>query len=169
MNRTPPRSLSGRKLTNEELDDADELRWYKPKEVRPKLRSECINNGVRPCPFVSCAHHLFLDVRKVQRVVRSRKIPREAVDTIRINFPVFSPLDLEFSCSLDEVREFPDGMTLEEMGQRMNLTRERVRQLEVAVLEKIRCTIDANPEKYRELAEAWQVALERVPYEGFDL
>ena len=29
--------------------------------VKPKERAEC-GNGERPCPFVSCKHHLYLDV-----------------------------------------------------------------------------------------------------------
>ena len=57
---------------------------------RPKTRGDCQHgaHAERPCPFVSCKHHIYLDVAD------------------------------------------RGGLTLEEVGEIMNLTRERVRQLE---------------------------------------
>ena len=30
---------------------------------KPQTRAECVD-GPRPCPYVSCKHHLYLDVRR---------------------------------------------------------------------------------------------------------
>lgn len=87
---------------------------------RPKTRGECM--GVeRPCPFVSCRHHLFLDV--------SEK------GGLKLNFPHLDPDELIVSCSLDVAE---DGLSkLEDAGALMNLTRERVRQVELMALRKL--------------------------------
>jgi len=91
--------------------------------VRPQTRDEC-REGIRPCPFVSCKHHLYLDVN-----------PRNG--HVKYNFPNLEPWELEETCSLD-IAEQEQGITLEEVGKVMNLTRERVRQVEVTGLQKIR-------------------------------
>jgi hypothetical protein len=90
--------------------------------ARPRTRSEC-RSGTRPCPFVSCKFHLFLDVN-----------PKNG--HIKFNFPDVEVWDLEETCALD-VAEREQGITLEEVGKFMNLTRERVRQVEVSGLSKI--------------------------------
>ncbi len=89
---------------------------------RPRHRVDC-REGMRPCPFVSCKFHLYLDVN-----------PRNG--HIKFNFPELEVWELEETCALD-VAEREQGITLEEVGQYMNLTRERVRQVEVSGLSKI--------------------------------
>ena len=97
---------------------------------RPKTRGEC-RDGPRPCPWVGCRHHLYLEV--------------SAVGGIRVNYykggevhgrPVKvarEPWELPVSCSLD-VAERANGRTLEEVGQILEITRERVRQIEKQAL-----------------------------------
>lgn len=85
---------------------------------RPDTRGEC-RDAVRPCPFVSCRHHLYLDVNP-------------HTGTIKINFPDLEPWELEHTCALDVADR--GGITLEEVGEILNLTRERVRQIEVTSL-----------------------------------
>jgi hypothetical protein len=87
---------------------------------RPKTRAECAG-GSRPCPFVSCRHHLFLDV--------SEK------GGLKLNFPSLEPDELIASCSLDVADR--GVAALEDAGALMNLTRERVRQIEVVALRKL--------------------------------
>lgn len=88
----------------------------------PATRAEC-ENGERPCPYVSCKHHLYLDVSK-------------GTGSIKLNFPQLEPGDMKESCSLDVAAR--GGATLEEVGAAMNLTRERCRQVEVRGMAKMK-------------------------------
>lgn len=89
---------------------------------RPKNRSECLEME-RPCLFVSCRHHLFLDVNP-------------ETGSVKLNFPDKEPWELEETCALDVADR--GGITLEDVGAIMNLTRERIRQVEVRGLEKLK-------------------------------
>lgn len=89
---------------------------------RPKVRADCIN-GPRPCLFVACKHHLYLDVNP-------------ETGSIKINFPDKEVWELEETCALDVAER--GGVTLEEVGEILNLTRERVRQVEVTGLQKLK-------------------------------
>jgi len=80
---------------------------------RPFFRCQCVD-GPRPCPFFSCRYHLYLDVNSAGGIV--------------LNFPDKTLDDLKDTCALD-VAERGDH-TLEEVGEYLNLTRERVRQIE---------------------------------------
>lgn len=90
--------------------------------VLPLTRAEC-EDGERPCPFVSCKHHLYLDVNP-------------ETGSIKLNFPHLEPWEMAESCSLDVAER--GGITLEEVGAIVNLTRERVRQVEVRATTKLR-------------------------------
>ena len=91
---------------------------------RPARRSEC-RNDKRPCLYVSCRYHLYLDVNPV-------------TGSIKINFPDREVWELADTCALDVAER--GGITLEEVGDIMNLTRERIRQVEVSGLQKLRGT-----------------------------
>jgi hypothetical protein len=93
-----------------------------PDYDRPRTRAEC-KNGPRPCLYVSCKHHLFLDVNP-------------ETGSIKLNFPDQEVWELEETCALDVAER--GGITLEEVGEILNLTRERIRQLEVTALEKMK-------------------------------
>lgn len=95
--------------------------------ARPRTRDDCVG-GARPCPFVSCKHHLYLDVRENGSIV--------------LNFPDMAPDDMPETCTLDVADD--GGATLEEIGAHMNLTRERVRQLENRALAKVRAALASN-------------------------
>lgn len=112
----------GDKLSQEEIEEGIRLEMagaydYTP----PRIRAECVD-GPRPCPWVSCKYHLYLDVAPTGAIV--------------LNFPLIDPGDMLWSCSLDEAEA--DGMTLALVGQRVNITRERIRQIECRVLRKLR-------------------------------
>jgi hypothetical protein len=100
--------------------------WAELESQRPKQRSECAE-GPRPCPHVSCRHHLYLDVS-----------PKTGA--IKLNFPDLEPWELPMSCALDIAED--GGRTLEDVGEIMNLTRERIRQLELKALSKLEAVRD---------------------------
>jgi hypothetical protein len=93
-----------------------------PEYSRPRFRSECVN-GVRPCPFVGCRYNLYLSSVGPQ--------------SIKVTFPHLQPWELQHSCALDAVGE----ATLQEVADRMNVTRERARQIELAAMKKLNCVV----------------------------
>lgn len=89
---------------------------------RPRWRADCVD-GPRPCLYVSCKHHLYLDVNP-------------QTGSVKLNFPDKEIWELEETCALDVADR--GGITLEEVGAIMNLTRERIRQVESRGLYKLR-------------------------------
>jgi hypothetical protein len=120
--RTRPRArtIAPRRLTSVELRQVASTATAQAD--RPRTRAECAHEQ-RPCPWVSCKHHLYLDVN-----------PRTG--TIKLNFPDLEPWELEHTCALDVADA--GGHTLEEVGDITNLTRERIRQLELRGLLELR-------------------------------
>src|SRR5262249_10736702 len=115
------KTIAMKRLTKEELRLGALL--YPPvDEPRPRMRSEC-KDAPRPCPWVSCKHHLYLDVNP-------------ETGSIKLNFPDLEVWDMRETCSLDIADR--NGITLEEVGEIMNLTRERIRQVEVRGLLKLK-------------------------------
>jgi hypothetical protein len=93
---------------------------------RPHRRSECVD-GPRPCPHVSCRHHLYLDVNP-------------NTGTIKLNFPDLEVWELAFSCALDIADR--GGTAIELVSELMNVTRERIRQIEMQALSRLASTAD---------------------------
>jgi hypothetical protein len=89
---------------------------------RPRARGDCAG-GARPCPYVSCRHHLYLDV------------PRGG-SGFRLTHPDLEPWELEETCSLDVADR--GGGTLEDVAAVMSVTRERIRQIEELALRRLR-------------------------------
>ncbi|MGI5860679.1 MAG: sigma factor-like helix-turn-helix DNA-binding protein [Myxococcales bacterium] len=104
------------------IDPEEEELLRSIEQLRPHTRADCIN-GPRPCLFVSCKHHLYLDVNP-------------ETGSIKLNFPDKEIWELEETCALDVADK--GGITLEEVGAIMNLTRERIRQVETRGLLKLR-------------------------------
>jgi hypothetical protein len=98
-------------------------------EARPRSRADCVN-APRPCMFVSCKHHLYLDVNP-------------ETGSIKLNFPDREIWELDETCALDVADR--GGITLEEVGSIMNLTRERIRQVETRGLVKLRELTEDEP------------------------
>jgi len=100
--------------------------------MRPKTRGECVD-GPRPCPWVSCRHHLAIDVN-----------PRGGIRII--NVPSDDDFDIEsfeHTCSLDVADR--GEHTMQVVGELLDISRERVRQIEEASLERAQ----RKMEKYR--------------------
>jgi hypothetical protein len=123
--RTRARTISIRRLSKAELNRGRML--YPEEEYwRPRTRTECVDME-RPCPFVSCKYHLYIDVHPVR-------------GSIKLNFPDVDVWEMTETCSLDIADR--GGITLEEVGEIMNLTRERVRQVETTGLAKLEALKD---------------------------
>jgi hypothetical protein len=126
MRAARPRAI--RSYTLGERDIRRHLRVIAPEptepepEWRPKTRGDCA--GVpRPCPYISCAHNLYLDVSRA--------------GGIKLNFPDLEPEDMpaDSSCSLDIAERGPSSDI--QIGAAMNITRERARQLSMSAESKL--------------------------------
>lgn len=88
---------------------------------RPRTRRDCVD-GPRPCPFVACRHHLYLDVSP-------------STGTIKLNFPQLELWELAETCALDVADAGPQP--LDRVSGLLNVTRERIRQIEALALVKL--------------------------------
>jgi hypothetical protein len=118
--RSRARTISIRRLSKTELNRGRE-QYPENDYWRPTTRGECADTE-RPCPFVACKYHLYIDVHPVR-------------GSIKVNFPDVEVWEMTDTCALDIADR--GGITLEEVGQIMNLTRERVRQLETQGLARL--------------------------------
>lgn len=87
---------------------------------RPRTRADCVG-ACRPCPWVSCKWNLFLDVN--------------TTGGLQLNFPGLEVEQVPHNCALDLADI--GGLTLDQIGQAMNVTRERIRQIEADALARM--------------------------------
>ena len=99
-------------------EEADQLPPF------PLARGDCPPEtwAGAPCHHVRCRHHLAIEDKS---------------DTVKI---VPGLIMTPWNCALALVNEAPEGMTLEQIGGTLHLTRERVRQIETSALERLRET-----------------------------
>jgi hypothetical protein len=122
------RTISVKRMTKRELE-LGRMLYPEVEEIEhPRTRADCAG-GERPCPFVSCKHHLYLDVSA-------------RTGAIKLNFPDLEVWEMTETCALDVADR--GGTTLEEVGAIMNLTRERIRQVEVKGLAKLAALRDMS-------------------------
>lgn len=114
------KTLASRRLSREEIREANAI-IAQLGDDRPTSREACAK-GPRPCPWVSCKFHLYLDVNP-------------DTGSIKLNFPDLEVWEMAETCALDVADR--GGITLEEVGEILNLTRERIRQVEVHGLGKL--------------------------------
>lgn len=115
-----------------ETKELDALNAVDPLPEKPRTLGECHARGLgtpeNPCAYLSCKWNLALDVDL-------------RTGSIKMNFPeaedhgAVDVREIGETCSLRVADR--DGLTLEEVGAIMNLTRERVRQIETKGLERI--------------------------------
>jgi hypothetical protein len=115
--RTIGRKQQGRDARTFVHEPGDVELLHELADNRPQTRADC-EAGERPCPYLSCRYHLYLDVN--------------AAGGIQLNFPDKELHELEETCALDVAERH--GATLEHVGSLMNVTRERIRQLETKAL-----------------------------------
>jgi hypothetical protein len=116
------KTIHMKRLTREERMETEAILLDLGTMRKPETRAECAT-GQRPCPFVSCKYHLYLDVNP-------------NTGSIKINFPHVELWEMKETCALDIADK--GGTTLEEVGVIVNLTRERIRQVEALGLEKLK-------------------------------
>jgi hypothetical protein len=121
------RTISIKRITRRELDIC-RLLYPEGNYWKPRTRAECVD-APRPCPFISCKHHLFVDVSA-------------RTGSIKINFPDLEIWEMNESCALDVADR--GGTTLEDVGAIMNLTGEGIRQVEVKALTKVKALAESN-------------------------
>lgn len=123
--RKSPRSMSVQQMRSSRipgLASPDRVtERFDPAVQRPRTRAEC-GAMPRPCPYVGCRDHLYLEVNP-------------DTGSIKFNFPDLEPWELEETCARDVGDR--GGMTLDGVGRLINLTRERTRQIEVNGLRKL--------------------------------
>jgi len=123
------RSIRVARATHDERERAGQrARDLEIGVLRPRTRDECAG-GPRPCPFVACKHHLYLDVSP-------------STGTIKLNFPDLEVWELAESCALDVAEG--GAQPLERASLLMNVTRERVRQIESVALAKLGALSDTR-------------------------
>jgi len=103
-------------------------------ESRPRTRAEC-QDGPRPCPWVGCRYHLYLDTYTTGD-------PDNPTPGLIIHHPDVGPLDLPETCLLDIACRGP--LTLAQIGELFDLSRERIRQIEASALRKLSRTGNAR-------------------------
>jgi len=84
---------------------------------------------------VSCRYHAYLEVNRT-------------TGTVKFNFPDKEPWELEETCILDLAER--GAMTFEEIGRRLNVTRERSRQIAAAALAQVHEAIHGSTDVVEE-------------------
>jgi hypothetical protein len=138
-------TISVKRMTKREIELGRMLYPDLEDVQKPQTREDC-GQGQRPCPFVSCKHHLYLDVSA-------------RTGAIKVNFPDLEVWEMKETCAVDVADR--GGATLEEVGAIMNLTRERIRQVEVNGLAKLEALSDTFA--LRDFVDEGPVGKRRLP------
>jgi hypothetical protein len=96
---------------------------------RPKTRADCAG-GVRPCPWVSCKYHLFLEVRQNGSIAYPQGQDLDALER------------MPQSCVLDVAEQ--GGASQTDVGKALNASMQMASLVELAALAKL--TLDPDLE-----------------------
>ncbi|MBT4935939.1 hypothetical protein HON15_04140 [Candidatus Woesearchaeota archaeon] len=129
----PPKRKNGRRrmtMDKRALQEENEIHgndlteedYMELEQKRPRTYGEC-QDEPGPCVFVGCQYNLYLDVKHND-------------GHIQFNFPNTDVVDLRHTCALQEAEK--GGMTLGAIEERLMITREGVRRIEVKALNKMR-------------------------------
>jgi len=90
-----------------------------PDIPRPRTRADC-ESGPRPCPWVGCRYHLALDMHK----------------GVGFGLRDIPPWEMTVTCALDVASI--GGLSLEQTGEFLGLTRQRIEQIEKVAMRKVK-------------------------------
>lgn len=117
-------------------------------DQRPMTRRDCLPGGVneqRPCPWVSCSHHLAIDVNEA--------------GSLRTNFPGMSLGEMPATCALDiaESEDHPmraddQPMSADRVGFYTNMVATNVQRLERVYLDKLAHVLADGDEEELDIA-----------------
>ena len=94
---------------------------------KPRTRGDCID-GPRPCPWISCRYHLAFEITEW--------------GGIRETWPTRELAEVEETCALDVADR--GGESLHEVGACLNVTRERIRQVEESGMRNVKRAVEAR-------------------------
>lgn len=111
---------------------------------RPRTRAECLQEA-RPCPWVSCRHHLLLEVASAggkRRRATSLRLNRKnstggrrpglrssaaaALVQVWIDDAIELLAGMRYSCALDVVDAHPDGLDRKKVGRMLGVTKQAI-------------------------------------------
>ncbi len=134
--RRPRRPPPLGKLTDAERRELEEIEAELDREgvdrVRPRVRAECPPDD-EPCPFVSCRHHLALDLTPTGKV--------------RLRFPDREVWELEETCALRAANS--EQMSAPEVAAKLNISRAQVHLDEVRAMKKLRAALEREQRRAR--------------------
>ena len=111
---------------------------------RPRTRADCVG-GPRPCPWFGCRYHLAVDVTDngALVVIGGPRLPANPTDRQleRFTEAAIARAARFGSCALDKIERDPDGLTLRDIGETLEVSRERIRQIERKALRPLGCKI----------------------------
>lgn len=97
---------------------------------RPRTRADCRYFG-RPCPFVGCRYHLFLEIN--------------GRGNISLRHPGVMPWELWPSCSLDVAEQ--EGLSLEAVGELLGVRKWQIKRDEERALAKLAEAMEGQREE----------------------
>jgi hypothetical protein len=121
IGRSAAMSSEGRRALDKVSDNlsATDLAELFAENPRPRTRGDCAD-APRPCPWVSCRHHLMLDVHP-------------SSGSIRLNHPDLDLEQMRETCALDVAEQTNDTgriAPLESVAALLGISHERIRQIE---------------------------------------
>jgi hypothetical protein len=108
-------------------------------DAKPRVRAEC-KDAPRPCPWVSCRYNTTLDVKPGGGIILAggRTITLKVLERFDFTDRIAEVLsESSNNCALD-LAEGGSAMTLDEISSKLSVVRERVRQIEMGALKKLK-------------------------------
>ena len=109
------------------MDENEQKLMQNLYEQRPKTRGDC-KYGLRPCPWISCKYHLAIEGVRANGEPKYNKLldieSKTNPEDIELNLYL-----LPETCALDIADK--GGCILEDVGELLGISRERIRQIEV--------------------------------------